>query len=226
MDTGGIQSLMTYMTSESVPPVLEEKPSLSVTSDVFKTWAPDLYESYKVCHDAYGGHDPALHRISGDLPFAAVTGNMGPRTVCIPHRDAGNLAWGWCVVCALGDFDPTAGGHMVLHEAKVILEFGPSDIIFLPSAIITHENLPVQENEQRYSLTFYSSGELFRLWDCAFRTLKDWPKGDRAGLTAFLDDASRRWEDGCKCFATLEQLATRHRPGPSERQKKVEKKFE
>ena len=112
--------------------------------DVFQTWAPRLHAEYRCCQEDYKQRCPEMQIPSNILPFAAVTANLGPKTICHKHVDAQNLSYGWCVVCAMGEFDSTMGGHMVLHDARIILEYGRGDIIFLPSAIMAHENIPVQ----------------------------------------------------------------------------------
>ena len=62
----------------------------------------------------------------------------------------------------LGDFDPTKGSHLVLWECKLVIEFPPGSTILIPSAIITHSNVPIQAGEKRYSVTQYATGVLFR----------------------------------------------------------------
>jgi hypothetical protein len=46
--------------------------------------------------------------------FAVVTFNFGLCMVTYPHLDFANLAWGWCTITALSDFDPDKGGHIIL----------------------------------------------------------------------------------------------------------------
>ncbi|KAH9920702.1 uncharacterized protein B0H18DRAFT_1086333 [Fomitopsis serialis] len=57
--------------------------------------------------------------------FACTTFNFGPRTCTLDHRDCGNLPFGWCAISALGDFDPQQGGHLVLWDLKLVIEFPP-----------------------------------------------------------------------------------------------------
>lgn len=138
------------------------------------------------------------------LPFAAATANMGPHTVCDPHRDAADLAYGWCVVWALGAFNSESGGHLVLHEPKLILEFARGDIIFIPSACITHENIPIdEETEERYSLTMYSAGSLFRYRDLGFRTLESMSSKEKEEYEV---RTAGYWEAGCNRFTTVEKV--------------------
>lgn len=149
-----------------------------------------------------------LKRLSPYLPFSCVTVNFGPRTICFSHRDLLNLAWGWCVILVLGRFDCQKGGHIVLHEPKVILEVGHGDIVCIPSACIAHGNIPVGEGETRYSVTWYTPAGIFQWIAAGFRTLKSLAthvdgaaKGVPGGMSG-----GERWEWGCGMMSTLQEL--------------------
>jgi hypothetical protein len=94
--------------------------------------------------------------------FACVAFNFGPRVVAIPHRDNLNLAYGWCSITALGNFDHEKGGHMILSDLKVAIPFPAGSTIFIPSAALDHYNLPIGDEETRRSITQFSAGGLFR----------------------------------------------------------------
>ncbi|KDQ05865.1 hypothetical protein BOTBODRAFT_122173, partial [Botryobasidium botryosum FD-172 SS1] len=98
--------------------------------------------------------------------------NLGRRTVCHAHRDFKNLAYGVCLDLALGKFDPAKGGHLVLHELRTAVELGAGDVLFFPSAVVTHENVGIQPGEVRYSMTAFSAGSLFQYRDQGFETKK------------------------------------------------------
>jgi hypothetical protein len=53
------------------------------------------------------------------------------------------------------------GGHIILHEPKLIIEFRRGDVIFIPSGAVTHENVPISEGEVCYSFTMYTPGGCF-----------------------------------------------------------------
>ncbi len=117
--------------------------------------------------------------------------------MCFPHLDFANLPFGFCAITALGDYDPTKGGHLILWECKLVIEFPPGSTILIPSAIITHSNVPIGAGEKRYSVTQYSAGALFRWVDNGFQTAVAY----RASLT--LEEKleleatnTRRWEFG------------------------------
>ncbi|KAJ7023915.1 hypothetical protein C8F04DRAFT_969588 [Mycena alexandri] len=57
-----------------------------------------------------------------------------PHAITIPHLDFGNLAWGWCVITALGRFNPDCRGHLILEDLKLVICFPPGSTILIPSA--------------------------------------------------------------------------------------------
>ncbi|KAF8198793.1 hypothetical protein K438DRAFT_1456839, partial [Mycena galopus ATCC 62051] len=105
---------------------------------------------------------PFLRRIFPRSPFTAVTANLGPISVSPPYLDGANKADGMCLIGALGNFDPNLGGHIVLWDLDLIICFPPSRSCFIPSAVITHSNTPIQPHEERFSLLQYTAGSLFR----------------------------------------------------------------
>jgi hypothetical protein len=116
-------------------------------------------------------------------PFASLTVNFGPRTICVFHRDFANLAPGMCAITALGNYDHTKGGHIVLWELKLIIEFPPGTTVLIPSAFVTHANIPVAEDEIQYSFTQYSAASLYRYVENGFVSNKtlfaQWKAEDR-----------------------------------------------
>lgn len=109
---------------------------------------------------------PLLTRPFENSPFGSLTFNFGPNVRTLPHKDLKNLCWGWCSVTSLGAYDHTKGGHLVLWDLGIAVEFPPNSTIFIPSAIIEHGNTEIQEGERRTSITQYNSAGLFR-W-CAY----------------------------------------------------------
>ncbi|KAJ7068933.1 hypothetical protein B0H15DRAFT_807364 [Mycena belliarum] len=118
-------------------------------SAAFALWAPNVYNYYKKCDTALHGHLPHLQRNFEKSIFSCATFNFGPDVWTFKHRDVLNLPFGMCAVQALGPFDPTKGGHLVLWELKLVIEFPPGALILIPSATMTHSNVPVQAGELR-----------------------------------------------------------------------------
>lgn len=186
--------------------------------DSWETWAPDFHADYEDCHSSVLANHPSLvcvypKTLDINLPFACVTANTGPQTVCENHKDIKNKApGGLCVVQGLGLFDSRRGGHLVLHELQVIVEMRAGDIIFFPSAVISHETIPISVEERRYSLVWYSAGGLFHWRDAGGRSLKLWARKFSAEHAKHQDMGDRRWIDGWRNFSTLADLVSRASP--------------
>jgi len=105
---------------------------------------------------------PMLEYPYEDHPFAAVTFNFGPNACTKRHKDVMNLSWGWCAVTSLGRYDHTKGGHLVLWDLKLAVEFPPFSTLFLPSAVLAHSNTAIGPTEHRSSITQHNSAGLFR----------------------------------------------------------------
>ncbi|KAK7024596.1 hypothetical protein VNI00_016157 [Paramarasmius palmivorus] len=96
----------------------------SFISCVFLAWAPRLFLYYVQVMASLIGQYSNLHLPFSKCVFAAFTVNFGPETICHPHLDLKNLAYGWCADnTALGDFDWRCGGHLVLWDLKLVIEF-------------------------------------------------------------------------------------------------------
>jgi hypothetical protein len=176
------------------------------------TWVPHLYNHYV-------GHLGPLFKMYPELKqnflnsvFACATFNFGPETCCFEHVDFGNLPFGWCAITALGNFDPTFGGHLVLWDLSLVIEFPPGSTILIPSGAIWHSNTSIHQSETRYSFTQYTAGGLFRWVDHDYQTEKSYKKGwkrDRKLAENLVNQ--ERWVRGVGMFSTLSELETMSR---------------
>jgi hypothetical protein len=178
-----------------------------VSTGCFATWAPKLF-AYYLTHvtslfDWYGS---SLRRNFATV-FTCSTFNFGPSTVSFSHVDPGNLPYGWCAVTALGPFDPNQGGHLVLWDLQLVIEFPPGSTILLPSAVIRHSNVAIRKDEERYSFTQYTAGGLFRWVDHGFQK-EDEYYSKLSEKEAVEEEAAMRsrWEMGLGLFSTLDEL--------------------
>jgi hypothetical protein len=136
----------------------------------------------------------------------SVAFNLGKRVVTKKHVDSQNYPFGWCMVTALGDFDATKGGHLVLWDLKLILEFPAGACICLPSALITHSNIPTKESETRMSFTQYCPGEIFRFIENGFKTDTSL-KLENPNLFSIIEEAREsRISRGYAMFSKIEDL--------------------
>lgn len=137
---------------------------------IMSSWAPGLHEYYTNHLKALHENDPSLRRVFQGSVFSSSTYNLGPQTVCYRHADFANLPFGWCGITSFGSYDYTKGGHLVLWDCHLVIEFPPGSTILIPSAVVSHSNTPIKKDESRYSFTQYTSGGLFRWVDQGFRT--------------------------------------------------------
>ncbi|KAF9471311.1 hypothetical protein BDN70DRAFT_820184 [Pholiota conissans] len=128
----------------------------------FATWAPKLYTYHEDHFDVVLNHDHSLQRNFTNSVWAATTINFGPRTITRKHRDYSNLPFGWCAVTALGNFDATKGGQLALCSLKRFVDLPSGRTALFPSAAVAHGNTPIAKHEQRYSITQYTAGGIFR----------------------------------------------------------------
>ena len=119
--------------------------------------------------------------------FACTSFNFGPRVVTVPHKDHLNLAYGWCSITPFGNFDHKRGGHLVLPDLKLAIEFPVGSTILIPSALFTHYNLPIGDEETRRTVTQFSAGGIFRWISYGYQ-----PKG--VALRASVE-GKKWWED-------------------------------
>jgi hypothetical protein len=138
--------------------------------------------------------------------YAACAFNLGPRTVLGDHTDHGNRPLGLCAVTSGGRFDPREGGHLVLSDLGVVIQFPPGSTILLPSAILVHGNTQIQPSETRVSFTQYTPGGLFRTLKYGFRTKDALAKEDPKLWKEIQDSEDARVEEGLAMFSKVSEL--------------------
>jgi hypothetical protein len=153
----------------------------------------------------FGHHGYLAHNFNCSI-FPTATFNMGPRSVLLRHADRGNYFAGGCHIRSGGAFDHKLGGHIILFDLKLAIEFPSGSDIIIPSSTLVHGNTPIQPDEWRVSFTQYCSGGLFRyvaygfqtMRDCAVRNLKLKLKED--------GKADKRWKDALGRFSKISEL--------------------
>lgn len=177
---------------------------------MFAFYAPKLYNVYRSYLSQLYDHSPHLHpNFPSCSIFPACTFNLGPGTATVDHTDFNNVVYGLCAITALGNFDPTLGGHLVLFDLGLVIEFPPGSTILIPSSVLRHSNTPiVREGIQRMSVTQYCSGGLFRWVDYGFQmgtTLNETPAGrlQKKAIDGKLEDWT---EAALSLFSTTSSL--------------------
>ncbi|KAF7368419.1 hypothetical protein MVEN_00164600 [Mycena venus] len=194
----------------SLPPLLSNIAFIHLAgfaTGLFANWAPNLYDMYVQYMSVFYKNYTKLCRPFLNGIFSMCTFNLGPQTCALGHRDFLNLAFGWCAITALGEFDYKRGGHLILWDAKLILEFPPGCTILIPSAAVYHSNIPIGMNETRYSFTQYTAGGLFRWVEQGFMTEGEyWATLDAKGQEEEKALGLERAEVGAGMFSTLKEL--------------------
>ncbi|KAJ3769995.1 hypothetical protein FB446DRAFT_766013 [Lentinula raphanica] len=131
----------------------------------FAAWSPNLYSFYVGYMQRLSTMVPDILFNWKSSIFACCTLNFGPQTTTIKHLNHMNYIYGWCCITALGDFDFRRGGHLVLWDLGLVVEFPPGWTILIPSAFLLHSNTHIAPGETRYSMTQYTAAGLFRIID-------------------------------------------------------------
>ena len=163
-------------------------------------YAPRMHAPYVLTLDALIQRDARVRRNFLNNNFAAMTINLGPRTVTYRHTDHLNVPWGWCAISAFGRYK--LGGHLILWELGIAIEFPPGATILIPSAVLTHSNVAIAAHEQRYSLTQYTAGGILRWVDCDHRSQRAF----EASGGQLPQSAEERWKEGLGHWCTWEEL--------------------
>ncbi|KAJ3816774.1 hypothetical protein F5880DRAFT_1493909, partial [Lentinula raphanica] len=166
-----------------------------------------LYDYYETHFDALLDSDLRLHRPFKNSVFAAAAFNFGPKTICFPHVDFGNLPFGWCPIWSFGKYNYKKGGHLVLWDLKLVIEFPPGSLIIIPSSVLRHSNTSIAYRETRFSFAQYSPGGLFRWVDYGFQTFENYlMHRDPAVVKRDEEEKRRRWQTGLSLFSTSSEL--------------------
>ncbi|KAJ6567633.1 hypothetical protein DFH09DRAFT_1247214 [Mycena vulgaris] len=172
----------------------------------FALWASRLYKSYQSCNAKLCVHHPDLRRPFPHFVFFCANFDFGPNIWTFKHRDVLNLAFGWCAIQPLRNFDATKGGHLILWDLGLVVEFPAGALILLPSATVSHSNIPVQEHKSCSSFTQFSPGGIFRYVDSGFRTEKQLQEESPEEFERFLALKEKCCEEGLALFSTLDEL--------------------
>ncbi|TDL13434.1 hypothetical protein BD410DRAFT_735397 [Rickenella mellea] len=178
-------------------------------NSAFRIWAPRLYDRYsRVLGELYA-RDRTLRPTYPGSVFSSQAVNFGPRVICYPHTDHANVPYGWCAVTALGSFDPQAGGHLVLWDLNLAIQFPAGSTILIPSATLRHSNTSTQPHESRFSFTQYTAGGLFRWVAYGHRLERDFAAADPDGMKRLEARRSVRGREALGLFSTLSELEDR-----------------
>ncbi|KAK7053869.1 hypothetical protein R3P38DRAFT_2500079, partial [Favolaschia claudopus] len=111
-------------------------------------------------------HDPQAHFPCETSDFSAFTFELGG-----PHRRMNHRGLpytyepgSWIIITALGDYDPTYGGMIILWDLGWVLHFPPGNSILLP-AFIRYSFVAVRPGETRYSMIQWAGSGIRRFFE-------------------------------------------------------------
>ncbi len=196
------------MTTSAVSPTMEAvrcslntPRSFLMSVGSLHNYFPDVHKYYEETLEALLRSDTSLRRNFVNNAFAAMTFNLGPQVYTRVHLDHLNLAFGLCAITALGNYDYKRGGHLILWDLKLIIEFPPGATILIPSAILRHSNVAIRRGETRYSITQYSAGGLFRWVRCGFQSQKSYLAAGNNLVQEY-----EEWRGGYKLYSKVSDL--------------------
>ncbi|KIM38351.1 hypothetical protein M413DRAFT_46322, partial [Hebeloma cylindrosporum] len=177
-------------------------------SGALAAFAPKFYRYLvRTLEILFGKYSHLEHTFSNSA-FPAASFNCGPRSVSLDHIDYGNLSHGLCALTALGSYDHTRGGHLILFGLKLAVQFPVRSSVLIPSGCMEHGNTPIGEGETRLSIAQYAAGGLFRWVAYGFRSAKSLLKTAAGKCLKHKIDkgANERWKEGLAMFSTMEGL--------------------
>ncbi|KAG6379540.1 hypothetical protein JVT61DRAFT_10039 [Boletus reticuloceps] len=143
----------------------------------FAGYAPKLYEEYHSNLSLLFAQYPHLERIFSNSIFPTATFNCGPRVVSLDRVDNTNIPVGFCAVFACGSYDPVQGGHLILFDLGLVIQFPPGSTILVPPGTLRHGNVSTRPNETHQSFTQYFPGGLLHVVGSTKPALRNWFEG-------------------------------------------------
>lgn len=200
-----VQQVMGFAASK--PPVISASCCSSLTfSGLLAMYCPKLFaHMQKTMNDLFVHYQDAFSRV---LPavYPAATINLGPQVITTEHYDSANLAVGWIAITSLGDFDYKKGGHLILRNLGVVVEFPPGCTVLFPSAVVQHGNVPIQEGETRMSITQYASGSLFRWVDYGFCDEETFFRREPERAAEMWANRKQAWRESLSLYSKVDEL--------------------
>ena len=126
----------------------------------FSHYTPKMYCEYANKLNALYNKHSHLKKLFKNSIFPTLTFNCSSHIVTLEHVDSTNIPYGLCAICALGSYNPIEGGHIILFNLGLVIQFPPSSIMLISSSTICHGNVRIKPHEMRQSFTQYYSGGL------------------------------------------------------------------
>lgn len=127
----------------------------------FAQFFPKAFERAEATMRTVHDEQPKLSRNFYNSVYPMASFNFVD-AVCDPHLDVHDDPCVPCVVRADGTYDYKRGGHFLLLDLGLVIEFPPGTSILVSSAAFEHGNCRIAEGEERSSWTQYMHGGMTR----------------------------------------------------------------
>lgn len=140
----------------------------------------------------------------GVFPSRSV--NLGLRSTSCPHTDDKNLAQSWCSITPIGHFNAQKGGHLILWDLGLVIDFPAGSTALIPSALVLHSNTSIGDEETRFSIVQYAAGGLFRWVNNGLMTDKQKQEGMVVDEQEEELEAGVNWRKAMGMFTRVSEL--------------------
>jgi len=155
-------------------------PPLTLTPDAFTFYTLKLYKKYVVHLDPLFKRYPYFRKPFRNSIFPTCTFNCGSCVVTVEHIDSTNIPFGLCAIFSCGLYDPRKGGHLILFDLGLVIEFPPGSTILVQFGTLCHRNVAIQADETRQSCMQYCPGSLFHWVAYGFKQVQASSDAERA----------------------------------------------
>ncbi|KAF9067373.1 hypothetical protein BDP27DRAFT_1225905, partial [Rhodocollybia butyracea] len=113
------------------------------------------------------------------------------------HEDFFNVFFAMCAVHASGKFDHTRGGQFIAWSLGVVVPFPAGATIYVPSACVTHGNVPIAPEETRSSIAFFTPAGIARWFHNGYMSDKEFKeRASPRQLRLWKEYREKLWETG------------------------------
>lgn len=171
----------------------------------FAQYCPLLYKYYRDTMRALFSHELHLDRVGESTVYPAIIFDFGP-DITLAHRHFNGLAQGMCSILAGGNYDYKLGGHLVLWDLALVIQFPPGSCVIL-SSMIDFNTVRVHFGETRTCITQYAAAGLFQFVQYGGRTREQFRRQfpQHAKSTGWQFWAtSKQW--AVKLFSTIREV--------------------
>lgn len=168
--------------------------------------APKLFRKIDDTLSALEANNDDLHRPIPNSVYSTITFNLGDDVSTDLHYDFLNWIFSWCAIHCLGNHDHRRGGHLILWEWKLVIQFPAGCTIIVPSACVGHGNTPIADGKIRKSVTQYIPGGLMRHEAYGFRTEAKLREENPELWKTMKAAGKLRFDAGVGLFSTVDSL--------------------